>query len=244
MDAVEDIPATAMSAGITWEWESFPEYLDAIDGKPRVMDIVTQLPHCAVRTYVMGERGAEDIQPSDEELAHMRRLVREAIEAGAIGFSSNRLLAHRTKEGELIPGTLARYPELEAVAEGMNDGGGGVFQVVGAFEREWVNSIALKHDLTVTFLAGEGGGGGVPDGWRESMRVLEEATEQGVRIFPQVRGRGTTVLMNIEGSLHPYILNNAYTELLAGSAARAASRAHARARSPNGDPGQRLGPEQ
>ena len=82
-----------MSAGITWEWESFPEYLDAIDGKPRVMDIVTQLPHCAVRTYVMGERGAEDIQPSDEELAHMRRLVREAIEAGAIGFSSNRLLA-------------------------------------------------------------------------------------------------------------------------------------------------------
>ena len=214
MDAVEDIPATAMSAGITWEWESFPEYLDAIDGKPRVMDIVTQLPHCAVRTYVMGERGAEDIQPSDEELAHMRRLVREAIEAGAIGFSSNRLLAHRTKEGELIPGTLARYPELEAVAEGMNDGGGGVFQVVGAFEREWVNSIALKHDLTVTFLAGEGGGGR-PDGWRESMRVLEEATEQGVRIFPQVRGRGTTVLMNIEGSLHPYILNNAYTELLA-----------------------------
>ena len=81
MDAVEDIPATAMSAGITWEWESFPEYLDAIDGKPRVMDIAAQFPHCALRTYVMGPRGADDVQPTDEELAHMRLLVREGIEA-------------------------------------------------------------------------------------------------------------------------------------------------------------------
>lgn len=207
MDAVEDIPATAMSAGITWEWESFPEYLDAIDGKPRVMDIVTQLPHCALRTYVMGGRGAEDVQPSDEELSHMRRLVREAIEAGAIGFSSNRLLAHRTKEGELIPGTLARYPELEAVAEGMQQGGGGVFQLVGPFEREWVSGIALEHDLTITYLSGEGG-------WREGLQSVEEATEQGIRIFPQVRGRGTTLLMNLEGSMHPYLLNYAYRELV------------------------------
>ncbi len=214
MDAVEDIPATAMSAGITWEWESFPEYLDAIDGKPRVMDIAAQLPHCALRTYVMGERGAEDVQPSGEELARMRRLVREAIEAGAIGFSSNRLLAHRTKEGELIPGTLARYPELEAVAEGMADAGGGVFQLVGPFEREWVNNIALQHNLTITYLSGEGGAQN-PGAWKEGIRIVEQATEAGVRIFPQVRGRGTTVLMNIDGSLHPYVLNNAYNELVA-----------------------------
>ena len=213
MDAVEDIPATAMSAGITWEWESFPEYLDAIDDKPRVMDIVTQLPHCALRTYVMGERGAEDVQPSDEELSHMRRIVREAIEAGAIGFSSNRLLAHRTKEGELIPGTLARYPELEAVAEGMQQAGGGVFQLVGPFEKEWVNDLALERDLTITYLSGEGGAQN-PGAWREGLRNVEEATERGVRIFPQVRGRGTTLLMNIDGSMHPYILNYAYRELV------------------------------
>ncbi len=213
MDAVEDIPATAMSAGITWEWESFPEYLDAIDDKPRVMDIVTQLPHCALRTYVMGERGAEDVQPSDEELSHMRRIVREAIEAGAIGFSSNRLLAHRTKEGELIPGTLARYPELEAVAEGMQQAGGGVFQLVGPFEKEWVNDLALERDLTITYLSGEGGAQN-PGAWREGLRNIEAATERGVRIFPQVRGRGTTLLMNIDGSMHPYILNYAYRELV------------------------------
>ncbi len=206
MDAVEDIPATAMAAGITWEWESFPEYLDAIDDKPRVMDIAAQFPHCALRTYVMGSRGADDVQPTDEELAHMRRLVREGIEAGAVGFSSNRLLAHRTKEGELIPGTLAQYPELEAVAEGIEQGGGGVFQLVGPFEREWVENIALEHDLTITFLAGEG--------LKDSLGFLEEATERGVRVFPQVRGRGTTLLMNLDGSFHPYLLNYAYRELV------------------------------
>ena len=213
MDAVEDIPATAMSAGITWEWESFPEYLDAIDGKPRVMDIAAQFPHCALRTYVMGPRGADDVQPTDEELAHMRLLVREGIEAGAVGFSSNRLLAHRTKEGELIPGTLAQYPELEAVAEGIEQGGGGVFQLVGSFEREWVENLALEHDLTITYLSGEGSvtkGAG----WKEGLASVEEATERGVRIFPQIRGRGTTLLMNLEGSMHPYMLNYAYRELV------------------------------
>ncbi len=213
MDAVEDIPATAMAAGITWEWESFPEYLDAIDDKPRVMDIAAQFPHCALRTYVMGPRGADDVQPTDEELAHMRRLVREGIEAGAVGFSSNRLLAHRTKEGELIPGTLAQYPELEAVAEGIEQGGGGVFQLVGPFEREWVENMALDHDLTITYLSGEGSVTN-GSGWKEGLESVEEATERGVRIFPQVRGRGTTLLMNIEGSIHPYVLNNAYRDLV------------------------------
>ena len=213
MDAVEDIPATAMAAGITWEWESFPEYLDAIDDKPRVMDIAAQFPHCALRTYVMGPRGADDVQPSDDELSHMRRLVREGIEAGAVGFSSNRLLAHRTKEGELIPGTLAQYPELEAVAEGIQQGGGGVFQLVGPFEREWVENMALEHELTITYLSGEGS---VTNGagWKEGLESVEEATERGVRIFPQIRGRGTTLLMNLEGSIHPYTLNFAYRDLV------------------------------
>ncbi|MYC00908.1 MAG: amidohydrolase family protein [Chloroflexi bacterium] len=213
MDAVEDIPATAMAAGITWEWESFPEYLDAIDDKPRVMDIAAQFPHCALRTYVMGPRGADDVQPSDDELSHMRRLVREGIEAGAVGFSSNRLLAHRTKEGELIPGTLAQYPELEAVAEGIEQGGGGVFQLVGPFEREWVEDMALTHGLTITYLSGEGS---VTNGagWKEGLESVEEATERGVRIFPQIRGRGTTLLMNLEGSIHPYTLNFAYRDLV------------------------------
>ena len=243
MDAVEDIPATAMAAGITWEWESFPEYLDAIDGKPRVIDIAAQFPHCALRTYVMGPRGADDVQPTDEELSHMRRLVREGIEAGAVGFSSNRLLAHRTKDGELIPGTLAQYPELEAVAEGIEQGGGGVFQLVGPFEREWVESMALEHDLTITYLSGEGS---VTNGagWKEGLASVEEASERGVRIFPQVRGRGTTLLMNLEGSIHPYALNYRLPRAGRAPAARGAAGEDARPGDQGSDSGQRLGPDQ
>jgi N-acyl-D-aspartate/D-glutamate deacylase len=207
MDAVEDIPAIAMSAGMTWAWETFPEYLDAIDHKPRVMDILTQLPHCALRTYVMGERGAEDIQPTAAELVEMTRIVRQGIEAGAFGVSSNRLLAHRTKQGELIPGTLARYPEIEAIAKGAVAAGGGVLQFVGPFEREWLYSVAQMDGISVTYLMGEGG--------RETLDPLEEkAYANGWRVYPQVRGRGTMIIMNLEGSLHPYMINYAYRELV------------------------------
>jgi N-acyl-D-amino-acid deacylase len=214
LDAVEDIPSTAMSAGITWEWETFPEYLDAIDGKPRVMDIATQIPHSPLRCYVMGARGAEDIQPTDEELTHMARLVREAIEAGAVGFSSNRLMAHRTKAGVPTPGSFARYPELEAIARGMSEGGGGVFQVVGDFEGDWVDHVSQEPNLTVTYLFGEGLPGSSFD-WRDGLRRAEKARERGIRLFPQIRGRGTCALLSLEGSAHPYGLNLAYRELVA-----------------------------
>ncbi|PZC42287.1 MAG: N-acyl-D-aspartate/D-glutamate deacylase/N-acyl-D-aspartate/D-glutamate deacylase [Chloroflexi bacterium] len=214
LDAVEDIPSTAMSAGITWEWETFPEYMDAIDGKPRVMDIATQIPHSPLRTYVMGERGADDVQPNEEELVHMKRLVREGIDAGAVGFSSNRLMAHRTKAGVPTPGTFAQYPELEAIAQGMGEGGGGVFQVVGEFEREWIHRLAKDSNLTVTYLSGEGIDDGPIPTWREGLQMVEEAQADGVRIFPQIRGRGTSALLTMEGSAHPYTLNLAYRELV------------------------------
>ncbi len=218
MDAVEDIPSTAMSAGITWEWETFPEYMDAIDGIPRVMDIATQIPHSPLRCYVMGERGAEDIQPTEEELAHLTRLVREGIDAGALGFSSNRFMAHRTKEGVPTPGTFARYPELEAIARGMGKAGGGVFQIAGDFEHEWVYRLAAASGLTVTYLSAEGISNGdqiaLPS-WQEVLRRTEEAHAKGARVFPQVRGRATCSLLNLEGSAHPYGLNLAYRDLVA-----------------------------
>lgn len=209
LDAVEDIPSSAMSAGITWAWESFPEYLDAIDATPRVMDIATQVPHSPLRCYVMGERGADDVAPTEEELAHMTRLVREGIEAGALGFSSNRLMAHRTKEGVPTPGTFAEYPELEAIAEGMRAGRGGVFQLVGEFEHDWIGRLAEGGGLTFTFLSGS------DRGWEQTLEFVESAESNGVRLFPQIRGRGTCVLINIDGTAHPYLINNAYNELVA-----------------------------
>ena len=215
LDAVEDIPSSAMSAGITWAWESFPEYLDAIDAQPRVMDIATQVPHSPLRCYVMGERGADDVQPSEEELAHMTRLVREGIEAGALGFSSNRLMAHRTKAGVPTPGTFAQYPELEAIATGMRDATGGVFQLVGEFEHDWIGRLAEGGGLTFTFLSGEGLPERPERNWKMTLELADAAEAKGVRLFPQIRGRGTCVLLNIDGTAHPYLINNAYNELVA-----------------------------
>ena len=103
MEGVEDIPGAALHEGITWEWESFGEYLDAIDKKPRAIDVGAQVPHGAVRAYVMGERGARNEKPTPEEIRAMADIVKEAIEAGALGFSSSRTIVHRSKDGELVP---------------------------------------------------------------------------------------------------------------------------------------------
>ena len=213
MDAVEDIPATAMSAGITWEWESFPEYLDAIDGKPRVMDIAAQFPHCALRTYVMGPRGADDVQPTDEELAHMRLLVREGIEAGAVGFSSNRLLAHRTKEGELIPARWPSTPSSRRSPKASSKAVAACSSWSGRSSASGLRTWRSKHDLTITYLSGEGS---VTNGagWKRRPRERRGSDRARGSHLPQIRGRGTTLLMNLEGSMHPYMLNYAYRELV------------------------------
>ena len=215
MDAVEDIPASAMAAGITWEWETFPEYLDAIEKQPRVMDFATQVPHCSLRTYVMGDRGALDVEPSEEELSHMTRLVREGIEAGALGFSTSRAMVHRTKEGELIPGTFAKFPELAAIAQGIEQAGGGVFELAGGFtdESEWIVDLLGRQGITFTPLMGQGSKD--PEQFRRSLQVVSEANAAGSRIFPQVSGHGTGLMMNLEGSVHPFMLKQAYKELVA-----------------------------
>ncbi len=215
MDAVEDIPASAMSVGINWAWETFPEYLDALADQPRVMDFATQVPHCTLRTYVMGDRGALDVEPNEEELAHMSRLVREGIEAGALGFSTSRAMVHRTKEGELIPGTFAKYPELAAIAQGIEDAGGGVFELAGGFmdDSEWIREVLARPGITFSPLMSQGSRN--PRIWIEILDLLTKANEAGVRILPQVSGRGTGFLMNLEGSIHPFMLRPAYDDLVA-----------------------------
>src|SRR5579884_3450269 len=134
MEGVEDIPGTALAEGITWGWESFPEYLDTIDTGGRAIDVAAQLPHGALRAYVMGERGADHEEaPTAEEIAVMRRLVREAIEAGALGFTSSRTRNHRTRDGALTPSLTAGSGELLGIATGLGDAGAGVFEFVADF---------------------------------------------------------------------------------------------------------------
>ena len=129
MEGVEDIPGAALAEGIEWNWETFPEYLDALEKMPRVMDIAAQVPHGSVRAYVMGERGARNEDPTADDLSAMAQIVQEGIEAGALGFTSSRTMLHRALDGEPVPGTFAGAEEIIAMGRAVAEAGGGVIEV-------------------------------------------------------------------------------------------------------------------
>ena len=128
MEGVEDIPGTALHEGIDWRWESFREYLDALAAMPRVLDVAAQVPHCALRAYVLGDR-AHDLEISADEIAAMARLTEEAVRAGAVGFTTSRTILHRSKHG-LVPGTHSTPEELLALGRALGAAGHGVFEMV------------------------------------------------------------------------------------------------------------------
>src|SRR5262245_35550601 len=132
MEGVEDIPGAALSAGLRWDWETFPEYLDALARMPRALDIGAQVPHGAVRAYVMGERGAANEVATPDDIATMARLVRDALAAGALGFTTSRTVGHRAVDGRPVPGTFAGEDELMGIGTALAGVGRGVFEVAEA----------------------------------------------------------------------------------------------------------------
>ena len=158
MEGVEDIPGAALSEGIDWKWESFPEYLDALESFPRAIDVATQVPHGAVRAYVMGERCNSDYAPTKDEVDQMSELVREGVEAGALGFSSSKTLLHKDINGEYMPGTFSGNEEMLALGLGMKGLNNSVFELVSDHlgedeEWEWVKDFQKQTGLTVTLIA-------------------------------------------------------------------------------------------
>src|SRR3954469_17269004 len=154
MEGVEDIPGTALHEGIDWQWESFPEYLDAVDAAPRVLDVAAQVPHAALRAYVMGERAHGD-EPNADDIAAMAWHTRQALEAGAAGFTTSRTILHRSKYG-LVPGTSATPDELLAIGDAIAAAGHGVFQLVSDQaglepERTWMVAVPRRTGATVTY---------------------------------------------------------------------------------------------
>ena len=129
---VEDIPGAALSAGIEWTWEHYPEYLDAVERVPKLMDVGAQVPHGAVRAYVMGERGAKNEPATPEDIAAMAEIVRQGIQAGALGFSTSRTIAHMAIDGEPVPGTFAAEDELFGIGRVLGELGTGVFELAPA----------------------------------------------------------------------------------------------------------------
>jgi N-acyl-D-amino-acid deacylase len=217
MEGVEDIPGSAMAEGITWQWRSFPEYLDALERRQRVIDIGAMIGHGALRAYVMGDRGAANEDATASDIAAMAVLVEEAMRAGALGFSTSRTPIHRSKSGELVPGTSASPDELFGIAEAMTSAGGGVFQYAPEHVRvpddewPWMMEMARRTGVTVSVNLNQPDEG--PELWRRVVKQLDDAHAQGLDIIAQVAGRSIGVLMCLEGSLHPLLFHPAYAEI-------------------------------
>ena len=206
MEGVEDIPGAALSEGIDWQWESFPEYLDALDGVPRAIDVATQVPHGAIRAYVMGERCNTDYAPTQAEVDEMARLVREGVEAGALGFSSSKTLLHKDVHGEYMPGTFSGNDEMLALGLGMKGLKNSVFELVSDHlgddkEWAWVNEFQKQTGLTVTLIATSAAAYEND----KMYKIAEQARKEGREIRPQAAGRPTGVLHGLQSSFHAFV---------------------------------------
>ena len=203
MEGVEDIPGTALSEGIRWEWETFPEYLDALGSRRWTVDIGTQIAHGAVRSYVMGERGARNEPATAADIGAMKRIVKEAIAAGALGFSTSRTIAHLAIDGEPVPGTFAAEDELFGIGSALGELGTGVFElapagvagediVSPAKEVDWMRRLSAAIHRPVTFALVQVDG--APDLWRDLLEESRRAVAEGADLWPQVAGRGFGLL--------------------------------------------------
>ncbi len=214
MEGVEDIPGTALHEGIAWDWESFPEYLDALDKTPRAIEVATQVPHAALRAYVMGER-AHERDANAEEIGEMSRLAEEALLAGACGVSTSRTILHSSKHG-LVPGTDAAPEELLALGDAIARAGHGVFQLVsdaqgGAADRDWLVELVERTGATATYTLAQAGY--APEAWRGALAATVEDQAAGRNIIPQVSCRPTGMLFGLQSSLHPFVTHPTYRTL-------------------------------
>lgn len=216
MEGVEDIPGAALHEGLSWEWESFDEYMTAVERLPHDIDVAVQLPHGALRVYVMGERGANREPATPDENARMRELTRDAIKAGALGFSTTRTMVHRTADGDLTPTVGAARAEMEAIAQGLADAGSGVLQWVSDFQ-DMDGEFQLIQDLTR--IAGQPlsfsmvQADVIPDQWRELTRRLDAAVEEGFPLKAQIAGRPVGLMLGLQGSAHPFISRPSFQEI-------------------------------
>lgn len=214
MEGVEDIPEVVMVEGVPFNWETFPDYLDALDKRESDIDFCAQLPHSPLRVYVMGERGANLEPPTANDLAEMRRLTTEAIQAGAIGVTTSRSYTHMFRDGRPAPSVRTEDLEVLALAEGLRDAGRGVFQMVPSYDVSATERMQLLRDIgrtsgrpvSFTFMQTPKG----PADWQEMLRGLEAAEKEGLEIRGQVIPRPTGALLGLELSLHPFSFNPSF----------------------------------
>ena len=215
MEGVEDIPGAALHEGLPWSWESFPQYLDFLSTRQFDMDIGAQLPHAALRVYVMGMRGANREPATAQDIAAMSRLVTEAMQAGAIGFSSSRTLNHRSSTGAPTPSLTAERAELLGIAEGMRVAGRGVLEMISDFadlDHEFANIEAMAaasgRPMSVSLAQGLS-----PHGWRKVLGKIEKATASGTVMRGQVAPRPIGILSGLTTTLSPFTSRTSFMEI-------------------------------
>ena len=216
MEGVEDIPGTALAEGMKWNWETFPEYLDALEQLPRTIDVGTHVPHGAVRAYVLGDREMPGAVPTDEDMAEMSRIVEEGIRAGALGFSTSRTVLHKSIDGELVPGTTATAEELIAIGRAMGRVGYGVFEMASDMRREWnefgwMGQLSRETGLPVTFAALQSIAKELP--LEEQISSMRAENDNGANIVAQIALRGNGIIMAWQGTVHPFRFKPGWVEI-------------------------------
>ena len=221
MEGVEDIPGTALTEGMTWGWETFPEYLDVVEKRDLAVDYGVQIAHGSVRAYAMGERGAKNQPATPEDIDVMAGIVQEAIEAGALGFSTSRTLGHTAMDGEPVPGTFAAEDELFGLGRAMARGGRSVFELAPAGasgedlvapkrEVEWMERLAAETGMPVSFTLLQVDS--APQLWRELMELSADAYEKGTPLYPQIAARPFGMLTGFAGN-HAFTHRPSYRAL-------------------------------
>jgi N-acyl-D-amino-acid deacylase len=217
MEGVEDIPGSVLSEGINWQWESFPEYLDALERMPRALDVGAQIPHSALRTYVMGERGVTHDEATQSDIKAMIALVRAALLAGALGLSTSRTLIHKYQAHKYPPGTFASHDEIMGIASVMGEVGHGVFQMTANHyqmeaEVPWLTEVARKNKLPVAFALVQTDQ--TPENWRRLLAALDETNKADIPLYGAVAGRPAGILMAWLGSTHPFMAHPLWQQIV------------------------------
>jgi N-acyl-D-amino-acid deacylase len=216
MEGVEDIPGIALTEGLKWDWESFPEFLDALERQPRTIDIGAQMPHHALRVYVMGDRAIRRETATADDIAQMCRLTEESLKAGAFGFTTSRTDQHKTPAGEMVPGRYSEADELVGIAKALGNARAGAFGFTGDFEDEasefvWMNRIGRETGRPVWFLLTDRSYD--PKRWRRLMNGVHQARANGVPMTAQVAGRPVGLILGLFTSLTPFSIRPTFREL-------------------------------
>jgi N-acyl-D-aspartate/D-glutamate deacylase len=223
MEGVEDIPGTALHEGLTWNWETFPDYMNAIDAMPHAIDFAVMIGHDPVRVYAMGERASSHEKANDEDIANMRAMVREAMEAGAAGFSIGRTDVHRTADGDWTPSAEASVAELTGIASALDGLDYGVLQIVNDFNLEREGDQFDKEFAIVEAFVRAGGGKPAsislmqrdmaPDDWRRILVETERLNADGIDFNVQVAPRAIGVFQGLQCTFHPIMAQPSYIEI-------------------------------